>query len=330
MLNKVLVLPLLILSLISCQDEKSFTPAKIIPTKIDSLKTNAELEKYIGDSDSLYRKFTLKKIQELDCNGCDSVLVNFANRLKVDFTYQKVDFDNNGYTDLLAIGDNNTYTPQNIKSFDVVLSRPFNVIAIMNFGNETKLNTFGDDFYGVVPKIEYLGSRPLLAIYFPRVQTVSGFVKQEQHKALLTFLDGDFVEYNPNPKSHKIEKIEYSNILFDMEILENQSEKFDAKYENYSKPWQRGEQSEGKFEGTISDKSWNELKSLLDYVDFESLKPAYHVPWTCDQTANVKITYDNGKTISISDYGHKGTFALQKFHRLMWELRTNQNWRTKA
>jgi len=41
--------------IISCKKQEKFVKAEHITSKIDSLKTNAEIEKYIGDSDSLYR-----------------------------------------------------------------------------------------------------------------------------------------------------------------------------------------------------------------------------------------------------------------------------------
>jgi len=66
--------------------------------------------------------------------------------------------------------------------------------------------------------------------------------------------------------------------------------------------------------------------NLLNYIDFETLQDNYAVNWTDDQTAKLKVTYDNGKVKSIRDYGLLGTYGLDRVYQLLFELRENQKW----
>ncbi|WP_033032670.1 hypothetical protein, partial [Pseudoalteromonas fuliginea] len=88
---KLLQLFILFLILTSCGRENKEGVTEIKSSEINSLVNNKEIEQFIGDSDSLYKKFTLKKIQDIECTGCDTSLVNLANKLHVDYSYIKAD-----------------------------------------------------------------------------------------------------------------------------------------------------------------------------------------------------------------------------------------------
>jgi hypothetical protein len=51
------------------------------------------------------------------------------------------------------------------------------------------------------------------------------------------------------------------------------------------------------------------------------------VGWTDDQTCTLKITYDNGKTKTITDYGKIGTYGLNRVYSILFSLRQNQKWK---
>src|SRR4051812_19722316 len=102
---KIIKLFLILLVFASCKNETEFTKTPIIKSEIDNLKTKLEIEKFIQKSDTNYKRYELKKIQDFTRNnGNDSVNKILANKLNVKTYYTKVDFDNNGYSDLLAIG----------------------------------------------------------------------------------------------------------------------------------------------------------------------------------------------------------------------------------
>ena len=48
---------------------------------------------------------------------------------------------------------------------------------------------------------------------------------------------------------------------------------------------------------------------------------------TDGQTCGLKITYDNGKTKIIHDYGLIGTFGLDRTYEMLFNLRKNQTWK---
>lgn len=338
-LLKITTCCLVFLLLTSCNKKEPFVKADIIPTRIDSLTTNAEIEQYIGDCDSLYRKFTLQKVQDIVCRGCDTItnIDSLANRLHINFSWQKADLDNNGYTDLLATGTNKTYGNWNFDpNQEVEYSKDFNAFVIMNFGNgKTKLYDLTDGmFMSLAARIEHDSLQPLVGVYTPKLNTRFKPERRPETKSKLTYKFGNFIEYNPAPKEYDIEKIEYTTTscngecpLFSITIDKNGDAVFAANKYNYTLPWQKGKLISGTFKTPIKDENFEELITILNYTDFPNLKDNYNVPWTCDQGGILKVTYNHGQTKTIDDYGSKGTFGLRKLHSLFYELRTNQNWK---
>ncbi|WP_162927075.1 DUF6438 domain-containing protein [Flavobacterium psychrotrophum] len=335
MLKSTFAIVLCTILLMSCNKNDQFVKAKTIPTRIDSLTTNAEIEDYIGDSDSMYRKFTLQKVQDIICSGCDTItnLDSLANNLKINFSWQKADLDNNGYTDLLATGRNNTYV-----KFEDSFIHPqgFNAFILMNFG-EGNIKTYDltdGHFMSLTARIEYDSLQPFVMVYKPRLISKVKRYRHPETKSKLTFKFGNFIEYNPAVKKYDIEKIEYATTgcngecpVFSIAINKEGNAVFVANYYNYTQPWQKGNLLTGTYKSTVKDDDLEELIDVLNYTDFPNLIDNYSVPWTCDQAGIIKITYDNGKTKTISDYGLQGTYGLRLLHSMFKELRTNQQWK---
>jgi Domain of unknown function (DUF6438) len=322
--------------LVSCGKETEFTKATLKPTEIDSLRTNAQIENYIAKHDTLYRKFTLKRVQDITCISCDSTLKNLANRLKVNYSYTKADLDNNGYTDLVVTGINRTYTSTNTHPDMLVeWSRDFNAFVLMNFGaGNVKLHDLTDGlWYGLVPKVESINSRPTLVVYKPPMKkTINGSGKPET-RTVLTYAFGDFVEYNSVPPAFLIEKIEYATNgcmgecpIFKLDIEQNGKATFKAEHYNYTRPWQQGKILTGTYKTTLKEADYNQIKDLLNYLDFQHLQNNYNVSWTDDQSAVIKITYNGGKVKTITDYGEQGTYGLRQLHKILYAIRLNQDW----
>lgn len=205
----------------------------------------------------------------------------------------------------------------------------------MDFGEgKTKLYDLTEEIYrGIVPMVEYQDDKALLVVYTPKYETKVVRHKREEVKSELIFKFNDFIEYNPLPKEYTIEKIEYGTEgcfgqcpIFSMEINKDGTFVFTAKEYNYTKPWQKGELLEGVYSATIKKESLSELTELLNYIDFSNLKDNYNVTWTDDQTAVLKVTYNNGKVKTITDYGLQGTYGMRRLHKMFFSLRTNQNW----
>ncbi|SFB24255.1 hypothetical protein SAMN05660845_2243 [Flavobacterium swingsii] len=327
---------LLLVFFVSCNQNEKFVKAKIKLSEIDSLKTEAEIEKYIGEKDTLYKIFELKNIQSIKSNDFaefDSLNKILANKVNVEYSYVKADFDNNGYTDLLAIGDNNTNDGESPNvNIEIPFTKDFNTIVLMNFSTKkTKLYDLDKDlFFPIVPKVEYVNSQPFIIVYKQKTKPFCGLKGKEESKSKLTFKYDGFVEYHPEEKSYDIEKIEFFMSpcmgqcpLYNFEINSDRTAKFTDELLYRTKKWK----SIKHLKATISEKEYNELISLLNYIDFEKLNDNYNVNWTDDRSSILKITYNNGEVKTIEDYGLLGTYGLQRVYEMLVKLRTNQNWK---
>lgn len=330
---KIIKLFLIVLVFSSCKNKTEFIKTQTIQSEIDQLSSKSEIEKFIQKSDTNYRKYELKNLQDFNrSHGNDSINKILANKLNVKTNYEKVDFDNNGYTDLLVIGDNHTCFGEGGKSCS------FSPIVLMNYGeNKTKILNIDLEWEkAIVPKVEFLNSQPFLVIYKKKLIDWQKKTYSES-KTILTFKFGDFIEYNESPKKNKITKIEFNTSgcfgtcpVYELTLNRDSLSIFNAQYYNFNK---KREIAYGKEEGVfytkINDKEFNKLEEILNYINFENLNKEYYVTWTDDQSGNLKITYNNGKVKTISDYGMIGTYGLKILYEKLAELRFNEKWRKK-
>ena len=325
---------------ISCNKNEKFIKTKINISKVDSLKTENEIEKLIGNIDSLYKKIELKQIKDINFEmSNDSIFKEVAKREKVNFTYQKADFDNNGLTDILAIGINNIYNSENFDpKLDVEFSKEFNTIVLMNFGkNKYKLFDISEEkFYPIIPKVIIENSEAFLKIYKPKLLNSRKNLKREETITKLTFKFNDFVDFNPNPKKYNIEKIEFNSKgcpgscpIFKIEIASDREAKINASDFNYSKEWQKGNYIDGNYSTIIKEENFCELNNLLCYIDFPNLKKDYSLVTYHHPDGTLKITYDGGKIKIINDFGLVGTYGLKRVYDMLFKLRFNQNLKKK-
>ena len=288
-----------------------------IRSKIDSLNSNAAVEKLIRSFDKDYQRFSLKPITEFNGRfGTNDLCKNIADSLKITQSFYKADFDKNGYTDLLAIGE----------YYD------FHLFVVMNYGHDSlQLNnlTRRTFQYCTFPKIL---NDTIIRYYY---MSPSDWRRKDTTTSLeysdLIFKYGDFIEYNPQPAKLAIEKIEYQTTIcfgtcpqFDISIENDRSAVFKALAYN----WESSSSKEikGTFKTILKSDAFDEITGLLNYVDFPGLKDDYAVNWTDDQTCTLTITYDGGKVKKISDYGLIGTFGLDRLYQLLFALRFNQHW----
>jgi len=328
---KIIKLFVILLVFASCKNETEFTKTSSIPSEVDRLKNKSEIEKFIQKSDTNYQKYELKNLQDFDRSHYnDSINKILANKLNVKTNYTKVDFDNNGYTDLLAIGDNHTCFGEGEKSCS------FSPIVVMNYGeNKTKIFPINLEWNkSIVPKVEYINSQPFLVVYKQNLVDWQKKVYSES-KTILTFKFDDFIEYNKNPKKNKITKIEFNTSgcygtcpVYKLTLNKDSLSIFNAQYYNFNK---NREITYGKEEGVFSTKinkmEFDKLEELINYCDFENLNKEYSVMHTDDQTGDLKITFNNGKVKTISDYGMIGTYGLKILYKKLAELRFNEKWK---
>lgn len=278
-----------------------------IPNYIDSIQETKQITDLISNIDDYYQKLKIGESVTFNEKKCQQI----SDSLKVQ-SFTKVDFDQNGLTDLLVVG----------AWYEHV------VCCILDKGDHFELNmltkgSFQECTFPVVEnhKIKY---------YFEQEPEWGKWKEPRKLTHLmLVYLFGGFIEENPNPANHQIEKIEYATSVcfgecpaFRMTIFADQSAIWKAELYNEinQQPFL------GNYKATISSKQYHELMNLLNYIDFEKLQDHYYVRWTDSQSATLTITYNNGQVKSIYDYGMIGTFGLERVHQLLFKLRENQTW----
>jgi hypothetical protein len=287
------------------------------PNFIDSIQKKAQIDSLLAAIDGKYSyfkvnqslKFVKDKYSETDCQKiADSLGVN---------PWYKADFDNNGLTDILVIGE----------AYD------FAILCIMDMGNnQYKINpltirTFQECTF---PIMKREGNIPIIDYYFMTNLKDGEWDKPRKlEKIKLIYKFGDFVELNEKPSKHSIQKIEYSTFgclgscpAFRLFINVNNFSKWEAKFNNSI----NGEEYRGLYTTKINKKDLSMITDLLNYMDFTRMDSSYSVSWSDAQFADITIIYDNGKVKKIRDYGKIGTYGLNRLHTLLFKLRENQDW----
>ncbi|MFT3796481.1 hypothetical protein [Flavobacterium sp.] len=94
----------------------------------------------------------------------DSIGKIIADSLGINKNFYKADFDNNGYTDLLIIGDNHTCWGTNG-------SCDFSSFVLMNFEKDSinAIDIKNNHHSFIVPRIIYENKQPFLEINIPAI-----------------------------------------------------------------------------------------------------------------------------------------------------------------
>lgn len=278
---------------------------------IDSIQTAKQITDLISKIDDGYKEFIVNESLKFENRYSGENYKKIADSLYVQ-PWTKADFDSNGLTDILVIGNRYDHS----------------VICILDKGGTYEINritrrSFQDCTFPVVEncKIKY---------YFESEPERGKWDESRELKQItLVYKFGDFIEENEMPAYHKIEKIEYSTSgcygscpIFNLTINSDKTAKWYAKMYNKI----NNKEVSGNFNTKVTEDKYNDIVNLLNYIDFETLQDNYAVNWTDDQSSSLKITYDNGKVKSISDYGLMGTYGLDRVYQLLFELRENQKW----
>ncbi len=363
------------MTLMNCQKKDykpEFIKAEIIPSKIDSLNSEKEVQAFVNqlkhpfyeqklsqDSVIIYRKFEefeLKKISEFK-RSCeydeDSITKKIADSLKINDTYYKADFDNNGYTDLLIIGDNHNCAstrgcetcdecdgPKNLK----YISCDFSIYSLMNFENDS-INDINLNFItknlSLVPKIIETQNGSFIELHTPKEYNPENGELEIVNKTIpIIYKYGTFIERNQKEKDYDIENIEFvaqgcvaGCPEFIISIDKNQNGKFNAiNYNWFDKDFSHDLEDNdinGEFKTKISDEHFNELYGIINYLDFPNLNNSYYSGAMHSSSIILKITYNGGKLKIIKDYGLTGTYGLKRVYQMFHEMRFNQEWRKK-
>jgi Domain of unknown function (DUF6438) len=227
-------------------------------------------------------------------------------------TWVKRDFDNNGYTDLFAISNNN-------RAFCILDSGEnrfyLKGLTILNhncqvFSASEQNNLI--NFYQIswVPTNQ---NPPYITEHYT--------LKKEQ----LIYKFNGFLEYNESPKDYGIQSIEYDRKgcygrcpSFKLNIYADKSIRYEPKFYTKAKS--------GIYFGKMDDKTYQTLIDCLNYINFPFLENEYALGWLDTPESILKITYNNGKTKAITDHALIGTFGLIHFNQMLLDFTENHNW----
>ena len=288
---------------------------------IDSLKTDNDVLKFMLKVDSYltYKGNPIVTIAPTDTLlkllSCNDVARQWGVK-----TWQKIDFNEDGKTDLLVT---------------LKMSDGFYVFAFIDKGDDifnslriSKGLLFGDNCQIAWPA-KIAGKQML--VFYSKTSYVKGKGSDGQWKSItelktdtLIYLYDDFIEYNPKVKNYAIKSISINSRPTAWDGLEYTANiQADGKATYYAS---RFKSKNGYFTGTISTDKLNELKSLLNYIQIKKLKDNYQVLWTDDQTVDYEIVFENGTVKKISDYGTIGTFGLRRLYSFLHDLRLSEYW----
>ena len=276
---------------------------------VDGLKTDKDVQNFIQEQSPALAN---AQLAYKDFLYPDAISQKIADSLKVKL-WQKADFNHDGKTDLLAYISNNG---QEYLTAFIDEGGSFSVHFISRW-------PFAYTFYPVIKKRAHL----TLLILYKMCAYCHGNYNGIAGADTLIYKFGDFIEYVHRifPYGlHQIESIQFSTTpcygtcpVFEIDIKGNRKAQYHAISYN---------DTTGVFTSTIDTLHYNEIIRLLNYIDFPNLFDNYSVIWTDDQACRLTITYDNGKTKSIYDYGEVGTYGLSLAYKLLYNLRINQQW----
>lgn len=224
--------------------------------------------------------------------------------------YEKADFDNNGYTDLLFNGCagcryNNYY--------DVTVP-----LVILSFGNDSFLvKDITCEKYKT-----YLAGRTVISGGLPMIEIMyAGYIddsKERTHPVkgvdTLLYAVGEFIE-NTRPAHHNIEKISFTYLAYRFYSPKDDSLSFELTLSHDSSYLTREVSNNNdtyirKYKAGNDTACFNRLTSMLNQINFPRLKKYYGAGGVHEGLGFLSVTYDNGKVIHIRDRGLLGTYGL--------------------
>lgn len=320
---RIAVITLVTLLLFSCKKEHSFQKIPVHPTIIDSLTDLHQVREFVKTVDASMKDFLC--IAPHDFNEelyATYEIKQQLNAMIPKVSYIKDDFDDNGYTDLIVTGE--------------LYRNNFEVIAIMNFGTKPytiqSLSLGRTEDFPTYPKHVYIDTIPAIELY-AHGAFLENMVDGISKKAL-TYALGTFVEYNATSANYKITKIDFSRSgchgscpVFDLTIHKDSMSTFKAIGYNFSRKQESYINGEGSYETMIDKNDFEEIVSIMNYINIKGLSESYLRPRMHQETATLTVNFADGSSKTIRDTGLVGTNGLNLLYKKLSELRFNQDWR---
>jgi len=309
--------------------------------KIDELKTDSDVVRFLIP---LSPNFTSRYMPKLVIQPIDTIIKYFQKNDCFSLaktwgakSWQKVDLNNDGLTDLVVICTRYRY------SNFVVLDNGNNTFKLI----QLQYSSFWNELINV---IRYKGKNLIVfhSMEEERVDKRPAFYRMWYARTdTLVYKFDHFIEMNEHPIKYDID-----SVIFHAGICYGLCPIFYAKLSNNGKirfekdkpvkpqtvvikdPWGKPPKARNIKAQTyvvakakLTVKETNEIFDLINYIDFKHLKTKYAVPWTDDVHGWIRIKYKDGSFKEIEDYGERGTFGLSvlfsKFYTIAAANRVN-------
>ena len=238
--------------------------------------------------------------------------------------FEKADFDNNGFTDLLFNGYLDTH-------FDNLHCERISLV-ILSFGRDSfqVKNISGEDHRAFsAGMLINSGDRPagihMVQANFEWARKENLFYISEK-KDTLGYAYDHFIE-NIDPSSHIIEKIKFSfspGLILEWKFYTMTFTADTAWLE--SEVFQEDKICTRKYFMRVNTALWQRLTGLLNQINFPRLKDNYSINQTCNSTGYLFVKYDNAQMKSVKDYGLSGTYGLKAIQELLMETEASPLW----
>lgn len=291
-----------------------------IPNAIDSLHTNAQVERWIRQQDARRRYSVFYPAFKLD-----TLLVNYGLECQQYCArhdvrpWAKIDLDGNGHTDLIAFRLRKSFGRYTREIYIFYDYGPNGSIRIESLEGRVSAGC-------EMVTIMHLQGRPAL-LYTHRTEgpllknLARPFVIQQD---TLVYRQGGLVEYNPSPNTPRFEQLalnfdnHFSVTVYADRKLEYQVKRSGGMYYlNTDLGSYRGELDSAKFE---------QLQALFQRLKTRQLASYYSVNWTDDSTVMLEATYGDQEILEIKDYGWRANWTLRRLYALVFDWRASQRW----
>lgn len=234
-------------------------------------------------------------------------------------SFEKVDLDGNGLTDLIFNGAYYSHSSPSDSS-----ANPLS-LAILSFGHDSfsVRNLSLEIFEDIAAHGISLDGKS----YIQTIRATQNHLVNEYHIDTLAWLFNTFIEKKP-PAKRKIIRIDYngSNSLafwtdLTLRIAGDSSRLIKERFEGGS-----GLNRGGIYLTQLDSNTSQRLYGLLEAIDFAGLKDSFSIDVRDADLGILKITYDDGQVKWITDYGTCGTYGLAEIHRLLYGLQETQYW----
>jgi|GEM_PF-2435372 hypothetical protein len=296
-----------------------FCTSLIYANKIDSLTDKDQVAKFISP---LIVQFTYR--------GADK-------KWEIN-SWQKLDLNNDGLTDLIATEG----TPGS--------TGKLNLIAIdLSNGNFQLIKIASGE-----ESIELKNKEGVALVIFHGFRDKLNRKPDEPRKTsrtdTLIYKYGNFVELNTEPDHYEIDSITFSLLWgwYGSQDTPPKDPHRDRVIEidhsgnttlTNNKDWvyyilAKGQQkprnpstTEGVFNTTIKKADLEEIYNLIDYISIKKLNERYTIHVTDMESNYIRVKFSDGSIKYIADYGGQGTWGLRNLFSKFYALIKNQDWK---